>query len=206
MTPSPTLILASASPRRAELLARLGLHFSVSPSTVPEDLLPGETPGEHAERLSRAKALQIHAESPDAMVVGGDTVVVLDGEVLGKPAHAAEALGMLQALSGRTHTVFSGLAVAFPDGAVHSGVMSTDVTFRAFDHRLARAYVATGEPMDKAGGYGIQGLGSALIQEVRGDYTTVVGLPVPLLLELLEKGGLRYEFGTLVPTSQEAAK
>jgi septum formation protein len=206
VTPSPTLILASASPRRAELLARLGLDFRISPPTIPEELRPGETPGEHAERLSRAKALQIHAESPHAIVVGGDTVVVLDGKVLGKPAHAAEALGMLQALSGRTHTVFSGLAVAFPDGAVHSGVMSTDVTFRAFDHRFASAYVATGEPMDKAGAYGIQGRGSALIQAVQGDYTTVVGLPVPLLLELLELGGVRYEFGTLLPTFRESAE
>jgi septum formation protein len=200
------VILASASPRRAELLTRLGLDFQVSPPAIPEEVHPGETPGEHAERLSRAKALEIRAGSPDALVVAGDTVVVLDGEVLGKPAHTEEALGMLRALSGRTHTVVSGLAVAFPDGAILSGVMSTDVTFRPFDDDFARAYVDTGEPMDKAGAYGIQGLGSALVQGIRGDFTTVVGLPIPLLLELLGVGGVRYGFGSLVPVSQEATR
>ena len=206
MTQPFPLILASASPRRAGLLTKLGLEFSVSPSAIPEDVLPGEAPEEHAERLSRAKVQEVREGSPGAMVVAGDTVVVLDGGILGKPAHPEDALGMLRALSGRTHTVVSGLAVAFPGGAVRSGVMSTDVTFRSFDDDFARAYVETGEPMDKAGAYGIQGLGSALVQEIRGDYTTVVGLPVPLLLELLRSGGVRYRFGSLVPVSPEAAR
>jgi septum formation protein len=110
---------------------------------------------------------------------------------------------MLKTLSGRTHAVVSGLALAFPGGGLRSGTTSTEVTFRPFDEDVARAYVATGEPMDKAGAYGIQGFGSALVKEIRGDYNTVVGLPIPLLLELLLEGGLRYEFGSLVPLSPE---
>ena len=106
---------------------------------------------------------------------------------------------MLLALSGRTHKVVSGLALALPGEHVHSGFMTTEVTFRSFGEELARVYVATGEPMDKAGAYGIQGLGSALVKEIRGDFHTVVGLPIPLLLDLLLSGGLRYEFGALVP-------
>ena len=203
MRPSPPFLLASASPRRAELLTQLGLRFRVEPSQLPEDILSGETPRGHAERLSRAKALEIWGENPDALVVAGDTVVVLGGDILGKPSDAEDALRMLRALSGRTHTVVSGLALAFPGGALRSGTTSTEVTFRPFDEEFARAYVATGEPMDKAGAYGIQGFGSALVREIRGDYHTVVGLPIPLLLELLLEGGLRYEFGSLVPLSQE---
>jgi len=106
---------------------------------------------------------------------------------------------MLTALAGRTHTVVSGLALVFPGGTVYSGTLATQVTFRAFDESFARAYVATGEPMDKAGAYGIQGLGSTLIREIQGDYNTVVGFPIPLFLDLLRAGGFRYEFGNLVP-------
>jgi septum formation protein len=206
VTSASTLILASASPRRAELLIRLGLQFSVSPSSVAEDLIPGEGPEEHAERLAREKAREVGARNPDAIVVAGDTVVVLEGEILGKPDDRMAGLGMLLALSGRTHTVVSGLAVAFPGGALHSGITSTDVTFRSFDQNVAEAYIKTGEPMDKAGAYGIQGMGSTLIREIRGDYTTVVGLPVPLLLDLLGLGGVRYDFGSLVPVSREVAR
>ena len=206
MSSGSLLVLASASPRRAELLTRLGLQFSVSPSSVSEDLLPGESPEAHAERLAREKAREVGAKNPAAIVVAGDTVVVLGGVILGKPGDRKEALGMLTALSGRTHTVVSGLAVAFPGGAMHSGIMTTDVTFRSFDENAAEAYVETGEPMDKAGAYGIQGMGGALVQGIRGDYTTVVGLPVPLLLELLELGGVRYDFGSLVTVTREAAR
>jgi septum formation protein len=206
VTSASTLILASASPRRAELLIRLGLQFSVSPSSVSEDLLPGECPEEHAERLAREKAREVGAKNADSIVVAGDTVVVLEGEILGKPEDRRAALGMLMALAGRTHTVVSGLAIAFPGGAMHSGIMTTDVTFRSFDRKVAEAYVETGEPMDKAGAYGIQGMGGALVQGIRGDYTTVVGLPVPLLLELLELGGVRYDFGSLVTVTREAAR
>jgi septum formation protein len=195
------LVLASASPRRAELLVRLGLAFEVIPSLLAEIPREGETPAEHAERLSREKALEVRGRRPDAIVLAGDTVVVRDRGLLGKPSGRDEAVSMLLSLAGRTHLVVSGLALAFPTGSVQSGSMTTRVTFRPFDRAFAQAYVATGEPMDKAGAYGIQGLGSALIQEIEGDYHTVMGLPLPLFLDLLEAEGWRYEFGgeTLLP-------
>ena len=124
-------------------------------------------------------------------------MVVLDGAVLGKPRDEDDAVRMLGALSGRTHVVVSGLAISFPDGGVLSGSAETEVTFRSFDDAFARQYVQTGEPMDKAGAYGIQGLGSALVEEIRGDYHNVMGLPLPLFLALLEEGGWHYRFGTL---------
>ena len=206
MKEPPPLILASASPRRAHLLTQLGLEFRVQPSHIPEDLLPGEGPDAHAERLSRAKAGEIWEGNREALVVAGDTVVVLDGDILGKPADTEEAVRMLGSLAGRTHRVVSGLALAFPGGALHSGTTTTDVTFRTFDEELARSYAATGEPMDKAGAYGIQGFGSALVTEIKGDYNTVVGLPIPLLLELFLAGGFRYEFGALVPLPKESSR
>ncbi len=206
MTDPLAFILASASPRRAALLEQLGIPFRVDPSHIPEDLLPGESPEEHTRRLSVAKAREVRARHPEALVLAGDTVVVLDGRILGKPRDTGEAVEMLLALSGRTHLVVSGLALALPHGAVKAGAMTTEVTFRDFDSALAEAYVATGEPMDKAGAYGIQGFGGALVREIRGDYNTVVGLPIPLLLDLLAEGGVHYAFGTLSPLSEEAPK
>jgi len=193
------LILASASPRRAELLTRLGLTFRVIPSRLAEETLEGEDPGQHAERLSRGKAVHVWGTHQDSLVLAGDTVVVRDGVVLGKPAGSEEALAMLLSLAGRTHVVVSGLALAFPGGRLFSGHLATEVTFRSFDEAFARQYVDTGEPLDKAGGYGIQGVGSALVKEIRGDYHTVVGFPLPLFFELLGEGGWRYAFGTLAP-------
>lgn len=195
----PELILASASPRRAEILHRLGLRFRVVPSRVREDGLDGETPEEHAERLAREKALEVGHLWPASLVLAGDTVVVRDGVLLGKPRDQDDAVRMLLSLAGRTHEVMSGLALALPDGSVPSGVSVTLVEFRAFDERLARCYVETGEPMDKAGAYGIQGLGGALVRRIAGDYHTVVGLPIYLLLDLLEEAGWRYEFGAIEP-------
>ncbi len=202
--PPPPLILASASPRRAELLSRLGLTFSVKPSHIPEEWLEGEPFPEHAERLSREKALHVARIHPEALILGGDTVVIRDASLLGKPTGPEDAVAMLSSLSGRSHTVISGLAVAFPGGRVLSGSMSTEVTFRSFDETLARRYVETGEPMDKAGAYGIQGLGSSLVAGIKGDYHTVMGLPLPLLMDLLRAGGWRYEFGDLVPRGGES--
>ena len=202
---APPLVLASASPRRADLLVRLGLDFQVFPSHVPEDALDGETPRAHAERLARAKAAEVREEHPHAMVLAGDTVVVLEGEILGKPRDAEDAVRMLLGLEGRTHTVVSGLALAFPDGVIRSGTEATEVTFRSFGEALARRYVETGEPMDKAGAYGIQDRGSVLVKEIRGDYHTVVGLPLPLFLDLLEEGGWRYQFGGLSPLPTDGA-
>ena len=133
---------------------------------------------------------------PGEVVLGGDTVVTLDGEIMGKPSGPEEAEGMLLRLAGRTHNVASGLALVLPSGDVRSGVSTTEVTFRHFSPEVARAYVATGEPLDKAGAYGIQGLGAALVTEIRGDYYSVVGLPVALLLRLFEESGWQYAFAS----------
>lgn len=193
----PPLVLASASPRRAGLLSMLGFSFSVHPAELPEEVGADETPEEHAERLAREKAEAIAADHPRALVVAGDTVVVEGGEILGKPSDPTRAREMLLRLQGRTHVVVSGVAVAAPGGRTESGTMRTEVTFRPFGGAVADAYVSTGEPLDKAGAYGIQGLGASLVTGIRGDYYTVVGLPVPLLLELLERTGWRYAFGRL---------
>jgi septum formation protein len=182
----------------------LGLSFRVVPADVPEDLLDGESPQTHVERLSREKAARVREDYPDALVVAGDTIVVLEGEVLGKPEDQDAALRMLMMLQSRTHTVMSGIAVASPGEEIHSAVECTDVTFRDFDEERARAYVATGEPLDKAGAYGIQGLGASLVRGVTGDYFTVVGLPVPALLRVLESAGWGYAFGALYPTVQDS--
>jgi septum formation protein len=195
---SPRLVLASASPRRVELLRRLGLDAEVVPADVDERYLEGEPPEAHVERLARAKAETVASRRPGLLVVGGDTVVVDEGAVLGKPADADEAVTMLRALSGREHRVLSGIALCGPAGTV-SAVGRAVVRFRQFDDGDARAYVATGEPMDKAGAYGIQGMGGALVEEIRGDYYTVVGFPVGRFIELLERMGWRYAFGRLEP-------
>lgn len=196
---APPLVLASASPRRAALLHMLGLAHEVVPADVDESLLPGEQPDAHVDRLARAKAATVARARPDAIVLGGDTVVVLDGEVLGKPARRQDAVATLMRLAGRDHVVCSGLALAAPGGPTLSAVSRTRVRFRAFDEATARRYVGTGEPLDKAGSYGIQGLGAALVESVDGDYFTVVGFPVPELIRLLERAGWRYGFGALEP-------
>lgn len=194
----PRLVLASASPRRLDILRQLGLDAEVRPADVDERMLPGEDPAEHVQRLAREKARRVLAEVPDALVLAGDTVVVRDGHVLGKPRSDDEAVAMLESLSGRTHEVLSGIAVAHRHGVLDS-TTRTRVRFRTFDHDTARRYVATGEPMDKAGAYGIQGLGAALVEEVDGDYYSIVGLPVAALLRLLRQAGWRYDFGALHP-------
>lgn len=193
--PAPALVLASASPRRAGILESLGLRHRACPARIPEERRPGERPEEYAERLARQKAVAVAATEPEALVVGGDTVVIVDEEVLEQPEDREAAVAMLRILSGRTHRVATGVAVVTPDGAVHSGVKSTSVRFREFGDEEARAYVDTGEPLDKAGAYGIQGRGAALVCRIEGDYSTVVGLSVPLLLELLARAGHPYDFG-----------
>lgn len=200
MSASPELILASSSPRRAELLSMLGLSFRVVPADVSEELLPDEGPEAHAERLSREKAARVREDHPDALVVAGDTIVVLEGVILGKPENEDAAVGMLMTLQSRTHTVVSGIAVASPGEEIRSAVECTDVTFREVDEEEVRAYVDTGEPLDKAGAYGIQGLGASLVRGVTGDYFTVVGLPIPALLRVLESVGWSYAFGVLRPS------
>lgn len=197
MTASPDLILASASPRRSHVLSMLGLQHEVVPADIPELLRPGEKPVEYVERLARAKARTVSQEYPNVLVLAGDTVVVLDGDVLGKPTDTDEALAMLLRLSGREHLVASGLALASPEGGLRSRVEVARVRFRVLDSDQARAYAETGEPLDKAGAYGIQGLGASLVTHVEGDYYTVVGLPISGLMDLFESSGWRYAFGRL---------
>jgi septum formation protein len=192
----PSLVLASGSPRRADVLRQLGLAPVVRTSEVDETPLPGEAPAAQVERLARSKATAVAADFPGAVVVGGDTVVVDGDRILGKPSDAAEAVRMLVSLSGRTHAVLSGVAVV-TETAVVSEVARADVRLGTVDRALAERYVATGEPMDKAGAYGIQGLGAALVDSVEGDYYTVVGFPVGAFLRLLERAGWRYDFGRL---------
>ncbi len=190
------VVLASASPRRKQLLQLLGLEPEVVPTDIDETWRNGEAPGAHAERLAREKAAA--AARDGAAVVGADTIVVLDGTILGKPADAAEARATLRRLAGREHEVFTAVAVAYA-GTTASGTERTVVRFRPLDDATIAAYVATGEPMDKAGAYGIQGYGAVLVERIAGDYFTVMGLGLRLLVDLLERAGLRYGFGSVTP-------
>ena len=188
------VILASASPRRRELLKLVGIEHEVRPADIDESLLPGETPAAHAERLARAKAHAVAEHEPGAVVIAADTIVVVDGDVLGKPRDAREAHGMLRRLSGRTHTVLTAIAVA-KESRTESAVESVAVTFRPLNDEEIDAYIATGEPMDKAGAYGIQGYGATIVERVDGDYFSVMGLGLRRLVELLERVGAPYQFG-----------
>lgn len=190
----PRVILASQSPRRRELLALVGIAHDVRPADVDERYLAGESPREHAERLAREKATAIR--EPGAVVIGSDTIVVVDGDVLGKPKGERDAARMLRRLSGRSHTVITAVAVA-RDGRVESGVEEVDVTFHPLTDADIAAYIATREPMDKAGAYGIQGFGATIVARVNGDYFAVMGLPLQRLVHLLGRMGLRYPFGPL---------
>ena len=195
---SVPIVLASASPRRRQLLQLLGLAFDVAPADVDETWRNGEPPAVHAERLAREKAEAVRR--PGAVTVAADTIVVVDGEILGKPADAAEARAMIARLAGRDHVVHTAIAVAY--GARRaSAVVSTRVWFRPLDAAAIAAYVATGEPMDKAGAYGIQGYGAVLVDRIEGDYFTVMGLGLARLVDLLGEVGLRYAFGSVTPAS-----
>ena len=195
MTPVPVrIVLASQSPRRRELLSLIGIPHDVQPADLDESVLPGEVPPDHAERLARSKAEAIALREPAAVVIGADTIVVLDGDILGKPRHANEAATMLRRLSGRTHTVYTAVAVAHR-GRTVSGVESVEVTFRPLSARQIEAYIATGEPMDKAGAYGIQGYGAVIVERVHGDYFAVMGLALGRLVGLLDEVGVSYRFG-----------
>jgi septum formation protein len=191
---TPRVILASQSPRRRELLTLVGIPHTVRPADIDEAYLPGEQPRAHCERLAREKAAVVAAAEPDAVVVGSDTIVVVDGDVLGKPRDEAHAAEMLARLSGRSHVVMTAVAVQWR-GVELSGVEEVDVTFHPLDAARIRAYIATGEPMDKAGAYGIQGYGATIVQRVDGDYFAVMGLPLQRLVRLMEQLGLRYVFG-----------
>jgi septum formation protein len=194
----PRIILASQSPRRADLLRMLGLTFETMPADIDETYRAGELPAPHTERLARGKVEAIATRERDAIVIGSDTVVVVDGDVLGKPRDRQDAVAMLMRLQGRDHEVATGIAVA-AHGTLRSGVERVRVSFRSFPEEVADAYVATGEPMDKAGSYGIQGYGSTLVERIEGDYFAVMGLPIRRMIGLLESVGLVYDFPGLVP-------
>jgi septum formation protein len=177
----------------------LGLEFDVVSVDVDERLRPGEVPPLAAERLAREKARQGAAQRPDALVVGCDTIVVLRGEVLGKPRDEADAVAMLMRLQDEEHRVETGIAIAAPDGRLINSVEGVRVRFRRFERRVAEEYVATGEPMDKAGAYGIQGYGATLVEMIDGDFFAVMGLPVARMMSLFRALGWRYNFRGLVP-------
>jgi septum formation protein len=186
------VILASASPRRRDLLELIRLDHEILPANVDETVAAGESPRAYSERLARAKASIV--EAPDCIVIGCDTIVVVDGQILGKPRDAADAARMLRILSGRSHLVMTAIAVAY-GGSVKSEVVEVGVTFRQLSERDIADYIATGEPMDKAGSYGIQGYGATIVDRVDGDYFAVMGLPLNRLIRLLESIGFVYRFG-----------
>ncbi|WP_367306928.1 Maf family protein [Alicyclobacillus acidocaldarius] len=188
------IILASGSPRRRELLNMLGVAFSVRPSQADETLSPGVRPADAVVDLARRKAEAVwaqldEAERPDAVVVAADTVVAIDGDILGKPQDADHALAMLKRLRGRTHLVYTGVCIRTAV-AEEVAFAKTQVRMRPRDDAWLRRYVATGEPMDKAGAYAIQGYGSLLVESIAGDYYNVVGLPLGLLDEMFGRLGL----------------
>lgn len=185
--PAGTIILASRSPRRAELLAAAGFEFEVLAADVDETPLDVEDPAEYVERLAIEKARAVLGWRPDARVLGADTTVTIDGEILGKPVDDADARRMLRLLSGRPHVVHTGVAVASARG-IQSGVDTTRVWFTAMTDEDISWYVATGEPVDRAGAYAIQGIASRFIPRIEGSYSNVVGLPVALVSSILKRG------------------
>ena len=181
------IILASASPRRRELIENLKIDFEVRTADCEEVTVPGERPEDTVKRLSLTKARCVaELEGDDAVVIGADTVVAIDGKILGKPADENEAAEMLKLLSGRTHRVYTGLAV-IGGGKTVNEYVETEVKFYVLTDSQIKRYIATGEPMDKAGAYGIQKYGSLLVEEIRGDYFNVVGLPVGRLDRVLRE-------------------
>jgi septum formation protein len=186
---SRPLALASASPRRAALLRSAGLRFEVAPSDVDESAVTGETPAETARALALAKARHVAAKMPGHAVLAADTVVALDDEELDKPGDAAEAASMLRRLSGRTHTVYTAVALAV-DGDIRSEVSETLVEFRTLSSAEIDSYVRSGSPMDKAGAYGIQDADFSPVKSYTGSYTNVVGLPMAETAGLLAEASV----------------
>jgi len=185
----PMLVLASASPRRQELLRNAGIAFEVLPAHIPEDPFPGENAKDCAERLAREKAFAIAQIRPNEAVLGADTVVVIDDQILGKPADAADAARMLRLLSGHTHQVITGVCLVVA-GQVSMSSETTTVTMDKITDAEIADYIGSGEPMDKAGAYAIQGIASRWIPRIEGDYSNVVGLPVALVYRMLRQVGL----------------
>jgi septum formation protein len=183
-------ILASASPRRVELLKLLGLDFSVLPSGADESFLQGESPMDHVLRLSGEKAGVIAATNPDRWVLGADTIVVINQEVLGKPGTPEEAGNMLRKLSGQEHTVYTGFTIRRTDASIAvQDVIASAVVFRKIPEDEIAWYIHSKEPYDKAGGYAVQGMGAFFIREIRGSYTNVMGLPLCEVVDVLKEVG-----------------
>lgn len=191
------VVLASASPRRRELLDLIGIQHIVDPADIDESIRGAELPADYAERLAREKALKVAERHPGALVIAADTIVVLGSQVMGKPRTELEAASMLAALGGMTHTVVTGVACVF-NGALESSVDDVSVTFRSLSAQEIDEYVATGEPMDKAGSYGIQGYGATIVSRIDGDYFAVMGLSLVRLVELMQRLRIHYHFdGTM---------
>jgi septum formation protein len=194
---APRVVLASSSPRRRELLTLIGIPHAVVPADIDETPFDDEQPEAHAERLAREKALAVARVEAGAVVIGADTIVVVDGDILGKPRDEAMAAAMLRRLSGRAHVVVTAVAVA-RGGRVVAGVESVDVRFRELSAEDITRYIATREPMDKAGAYGIQGFGATIVDRIDGDYFAVMGLALGRTVRLLAEVGVQYRFGELV--------
>jgi septum formation protein len=191
MNKDVTFILASSSPRRRQLLSTLGLPFTVLSADVDEQFASELSPAEVVEQLSLRKARAVATKVSSGLVIGSDTIVVLDGEILGKPNNPQHAVEMLSRLQGEQHTVFTGVAIV--DAASNLSEVahnSTKVRMRPLTEQEQQAYVATGEPLDKAGAYAIQGLGATLVEGIEGDYFTVVGLPLALTAKMLSTFGI----------------
>lgn len=180
------LILASKSPRRKELLSLITTDFDIIPAVNEENADPALPPEKFVGELAAAKAREIAASHPNDCVIGADTVVAVNGEILGKPKDKADAFRMLSLISGKSHSVFTGVAV-IKDGEMHSFTEETRVKFFELDNYEIQRYIETGEPFDKAGAYGIQGLGALLTEGIEGDYYNVMGLPVGRLYRLMKK-------------------
>jgi septum formation protein len=188
------VVLASSSPRRRDLLNLVGISHEVRPPNIDETIRERETPRRHAERLAREKASAIATRDPNLITIGADTIVVVNRKVLGKPRDTVQAAAMLKQLSGRQHTVVTAVAVA-RGKKLQSAVEEVRVKFRKLHEDEIDAYIATGEPMDKAGAYGIQGYGATIVECVEGDYFAVMGLPLARLVGLLRDLGVKYRFG-----------
>lgn len=196
------VILASASPRRRELLNLVGIPHEVRPANIDETIRHRETPHRHVERLAREKASAVATRDPNLITIGADTIVVINRKVLGKPANVAQAAAMLRQLSGREHQVVTAVAVS-RGKKLRSAVEEVRVKFRSLRADEIDAYIATGEPMDKAGAYGIQGYGATIVECVNGDYFSVMGLPLAQLVGLLRDVGVTYRFGQPLTSSTE---
>ena len=188
-----TVILASGSPRRRQLLQLVGIDHDVIPSDIDETIRVGELPEQYAERVAREKVEHLAGNRSQSLVIGADTIVVVDDQILGKPRDVEDAARMLKMLSGRSHTVMTAVAASL-DGRTVSGVELVDVTFLPLDDDKIRAYIATGEPMDKAGAYGIQGYGATIVRRIDGDYFAVMGLSLVRLVALMRELEVFYDF------------